>query len=82
MANLDGIATLDSLIDRFKHPAEPLRIVFMGSSNTQRVTNIGNAQNWVDWVDLGLSCWYGRSHYAVNVGISGQTTRDSGSHFA
>ena len=76
MANLDGIATLDSLIDRFKHPAEPLRIVFMGSSNTQRVTNIGNAQNWVDWVDLGLSCWYGRSHYAVNVGISGQTTRD------
>lgn len=68
--------TLDSLIERMKHPGELLRIVFMGSSNTQRVANIGNAQNWVDWVDLGLAGWYGRSHYSINVGISGQTTRD------
>lgn len=70
------MTTIDQLIQRLKHPTSPLRFVFMGSSNTQRVANFGNAQNWVDWVDLGLATWYGKSHYSINVGISGQTSRD------
>ncbi|HTL51524.1 MAG TPA: GDSL-type esterase/lipase family protein, partial [Planctomycetota bacterium] len=46
----------------------------MGSSNTQRVESNGNAQNWVDWVDMGLMWWYGRNHITINSGISGETS--------
>lgn len=54
----------------------------MGSSNTQRVQSNGNAQNWVDWVDIGLMWWYGRSHITINSGVSGETSAQILARFA
>jgi len=53
-----------------------------GSSNTERTGNIGNAQNWVDWLDSGLRWWYGRFHVTINVGISGEPGAQSLARFA
>ncbi len=66
---------MEEIIERLKECRRPVRIVAAGSSNTQRCSSLGNAQNWVDWVDAGLNWWYGRSHITINTGISGQTGR-------
>ncbi len=63
------------LIQRFR--TEPLtRIVAFGSSNTERAEHCEGAHNWFDWLDVGLRHRYGRVHHCINVGISGETTRD------
>lgn len=65
---------MQQILDRLKRCRRVTRIVAMGSSNTQRVQSNGNAQNWVDWVDMGLMWWYGRSHITINSGVSGETS--------
>ncbi len=63
------------LIQRFR--TEPLtRIVAFGSSNTERAEHCEGAHNWFDWLDVGLRHRYGRVHHCINVGISGETTRE------
>ena len=66
---------MDQLIQRFR--SEPLtRLVAFGSSNTERAEHCEGAHNWFDWLDVGLRHRYGRVHHCINVGISGETTRD------
>jgi len=62
------------VIERLQKRERVTRIVATGSSNTQRAQTNGNTQNWVDWVDMGLSWWYGRSHITINSGVSGETS--------
>lgn len=73
---------MEELIRRFKDGGRTIRIVAAGSSNTERPLWIGNAQNWVDWFDLGLSLRYGRKHVTINAGISGETSRQILARFA
>lgn len=62
------------VIERFK--AEPMtRIVAIGSSNTAKGYHCEGRYNWVDWLDVGLSQWWGRKHITINAGVSGQTCR-------
>jgi lysophospholipase L1-like esterase len=49
------------------------RIVFYGSSNTERRIH---GLHWSDWLDLGLKRTYGRWHRSINSGVGGDTTRD------
>lgn len=65
---------LEPVLTRLREKRRVIRIVCMGSSNTERRLTNGNTQNWVDWLDLGLSWGYGRFHIMINSGISGQTS--------
>ena len=67
---------MQRIIELLKSAEEKTRIVTFGSSNTERPRNIGNAQNWVDWLDLGIRCHYGRGHTTINTGLSGETSRE------
>lgn len=73
---------MQTILERLKKCKRVTRIVAMGSSNTQRVQSNGNAQNWVDWVDMGLMWWYGRSHITINSGVSGETSGQILARFA
>lgn len=62
------------IVERFK--SQPMtRIVAVGSSNTAKGYHCDGQYNWVDWLDVGLSQWWGRKHITVNAGVSGQTCR-------
>lgn len=53
--NKTGHESLVGTIRRLEQCERPTRIVALGSSNTERGHRIGNVQNWVDWIDTGLS---------------------------
>lgn len=69
---------MNSLTHLIQHlQTEPLtRIVAFGSSNTECAEHCEGAYNWFNWLDVGLRHRYGRVHHCINVGISGETTRD------
>jgi lysophospholipase L1-like esterase len=70
---------MNTIVERLKHPdvnqGLMARFVAVGSSNTARGHKIGNVQNWVDWFDTGLARYWGRQHTTINVGRSGETSR-------
>lgn len=71
---------LASIIQRL-HTESLTRLVAFGSSNTERAEHCEGAHNWFDWLDVGLRHRYGRVHHCINVGISGETTRELLSRF-
>lgn len=54
----------------------PLRIVAVGSSNTERAGHSDGQYNWFDWLDLALREVHGRQHHSINVGVSGETSAE------
>ncbi len=52
---------------------ELTRILAFGSSNTERFLP---DMHWFDVLDVAIRDKYGRVHYCINTGISGNTTRD------
>ena len=52
---------------------EKSRILAFGSSNTQRFLP---GMHWVDVLDLAINDTYGKAHYCINTGISGNSTTD------
>jgi acyl-CoA thioesterase-1 len=63
------------IVERFKR--EPMtRIVAIGSSNTAKGYHCEGQYNWLDWLDVGISQWWGRKHITINAGVSGQTCRE------
>lgn len=71
----DPVGQRQWIIDRFRH--EPMtRIVAIGSSNVAKGYHCDGAYNWLDWLDVGLSQWWGRRHIVINAGVSGQTCRE------
>lgn len=70
----DPAGQVQWIIERFKQ--EPMtRIVAIGSSNTAKGYHCDGQYNWFDWLDVGLSQWWGRKHITINAGVSGQTCR-------
>jgi lysophospholipase L1-like esterase len=70
----DPAGQMKWIVERFK--IEPMtRIVAVGSSNTAKGYHCDGQYNWVDWLDVGLSQWWGRKHITINAGVSGQTCR-------
>lgn len=63
------------LKNRMEECQRSVRIVAIGSSNTERPLGNGNTNNWFDWLDLGFRWWFGRFHVSINSGISGQTSK-------
>jgi lysophospholipase L1-like esterase len=70
----DPAGQMTWIVERFK--SQPMtRIVAVGSSNTAKGYHCDGQYNWVDWLDVGLSQWWGRKHITINAGVSGQTCR-------
>lgn len=71
----DAARQMQWIIERFKR--EPMtRIVAIGSSNVARGYHCEGQYNWLDWLDVGLSQFWGRRHITINAGVSGQTCRE------
>lgn len=66
---------MSTTIDKIKHrlqQGELTRILAFGSSNTERFLP---DMHWFDALDVAIRDKYGRVHYCINTGISGDTTR-------
>ncbi len=73
MANLNLDRIDPRLLDRMRQ-GRMVRLVYFGSSNTQRRIP---GMHWGDWLELGLKRQYGAGLLqAFNLGVGGQTTRD------
>ncbi len=65
---------MDQIAERLKAGTKT-RIVGFGSSNTERSSHSLGRFIWLDWLDCGLRNAFGRVHYTINTGFSGDTTR-------
>ncbi|NHI93813.1 MAG: SGNH/GDSL hydrolase family protein [Candidatus Lokiarchaeota archaeon] len=59
-----------------KSKNKPIRIIALGSSNTDLHWHSFGHFNWVSWLDCALREWVGRHITMINQGINGETVKD------
>jgi len=69
--------TLEELTTKWKNNLqEPVRVIALGSSNTELHWHSLGHFNWFSWLSSSMREWVGRHVSTINQGINGETAED------
>jgi len=69
--------TLEELTTKWRNnPQEPVRVIALGSSNTELHWHSLGHFNWFSWLSSSMREWVGRHVSTINQGINGETAED------
>ena len=69
--------TLKELTKKWRNnPQEPVRVIALGSSNTELHWHSLGHFNWFSWLSSSMREWVGRHISTINQGINGETAED------